>query len=62
MKKTYIKPSMFAVMLQHQDRILQSVSQIDGGDTGIGNGDNGGNGSGLGADVKGSKNIWDEEW
>ncbi len=53
---------MFAVTLQHQDRILQSVSQVDGGDTGIGSGDNGGNGGGLGADVKGSKSIWDEEW
>ncbi len=59
MKKTYIKPSMFAVMLQHQDRILQSVSQVDGGDTGIGGG---GDGSGLGGDVKASKSIWDDEW
>ena len=59
MKKTYIKPSMFAVTLQHQDRILQSVSQIDGGDTGIGGG---GDGTGMEGDVKGSKNIWDDEW
>ncbi len=62
MKKNYMKPEMFAVTLQHQDSILQSVSQVDGGDTGIGSGDNGGNGGGLGADVKGSKSIWDEEW
>lgn len=59
MKKTYIQPSLFAVTLQHKDGILESVSQVDGGDTGIGAG---GGGDGLGADVKGSKSIWDEEW
>lgn len=57
MKKNYMKPEMFAVTLQHQDRILQSVSQID---SEVGGG--GGDGSGLGADVKASKSIWDEEW
>lgn len=59
MKKTYIQPSMFAVTLQHKDNVLESVSQVDGGDTGIGGGGDGGD---LGADVKGSKSIWDEEW
>lgn len=57
-----MKPSLLVVELQQRDNVLESVSQVDGGDTGIGSGDNGGNGSGLGADVKGSKNIWDEEW
>ena len=59
MKKTYMKPSLFVVELQQRDNVLESVSQVDGGDTGIGGG---GDGSGLGADVKGSKSIWDEEW
>lgn len=60
MKKTYIKPSMFAVTLQLHDSILQTiVSSVDGGDTGIGGG---GDGTGIESDVKGSKNIWDEEW
>lgn len=57
MKKIYMKPSLFVVTLQHLDSILQSVSQIE---TPIGGG--GGDGSGLGADVKASKSIWDEEW
>ena len=57
MKKNYMKPEMFAVTLQHQDRILQSVSQID---SEVGSG--GGDGSGLEIEAKGSKNIWDEEW
>ena len=58
MKKNYIQPSMFAVTLQHQDRILQSISTIDGPIGG------GGDGSGMDADVKESQshNIWDEEW
>ncbi|MBQ6225585.1 MAG: hypothetical protein IJJ73_04695 [Bacteroidaceae bacterium] len=59
MKKNYMKPEMLVVTLQHQDGILESVSQVDGGDTGIGGG---GDGTGMEGDVKGSKNIWDEEW
>jgi hypothetical protein len=60
MKKTYMKPSMFAVTLQLHDSILQTiVSSVDGGDTGM---EGGGDGSGLGADVKASKSIWDDEW
>lgn len=59
MRKNYIQPKMLVVTLQHRDGILESVSQVDGGDTGIGGGGDGGS---LGADVKGSKSIWDEEW
>ena len=62
MKKIYMKPSMFAITLQHQTYL--AVSQVDGGDTGIGGG---GDGSGMNAEVKGAsigngKSVWDEEW
>ena len=62
MKKNYMKPSLLVVELQQRDNVLESVSQID---SEVGGG--GGDGSGLGADVKGAsmgngKSVWDEEW
>lgn len=60
MKKTYIKPSMFAVTLQLHDSIMQViVSSANSESAEIGDG---GDGTGMVGDVKGSKNIWDEEW
>ena len=60
MKKNSMKPSLLVVELQLQNSILQAlVTSANSESAGIGNGSDG---SDLGADVKGSKNIWDEEW
>ena len=64
MKKIYIQPEMISVKLQHMQMLCQSDSV--GGDTFTGGGnDNGGDGSGDDGDgtpVKGSRNVWDDEW
>ena len=58
MKKTYIQPTMLAVMLQHKSQVL--VTSIDSGDTNLSNGGNGDNYEGS-IRVK-ENNAWDDEW
>ena len=61
MKKTYIQPTMLAVVLQHTIQILEG-SPI-AGNTGISNGGSGDNYQGPdGGAAKESANVWDEEW
>ena len=63
MKKTYIQPGMLAVVLLQQNNLLQNGSSTVTGvisneeEIGMGNGNVTG-----GGDVKGSTNVWDEEW
>ena len=60
MKKTYQTPTMLAVALQHQSHILEaSITDIGGNGPGYGGADDPSTGGG---DVKGSTNVWDEEW
>ena len=60
MKKIYIQPTMFAVMLQHKSQILSgSITGVDGGDTEIGYGGEGG------GDARVRENTswdWDNDW
>ena len=64
MKKTYIQPEMLAVVLLHQNNLLQNASpanQVNDVDSNNGIGMGSGSVEG-GSDVKGSTNVWDEEW
>ena len=59
MKKTYKTPTMFAVTMQNEDMLAQSITDVDGGGTGIDlGGESGEEEEGL---VKGHS-IWDNEW
>ena len=62
MKKTYIIPEALIVVLNAKANILQSspLNVSDGSTYSLGNGDTAP--SGADAEVKGSKNVWDEEW
>ena len=58
MKKTYIQPTMLAVMLQHKNQVL--AASIESGDTGL-------VGGGSDDDYDGpvrvkQHSVWDEEW
>ena len=60
MKKTYIQPTMFAVVLQHSQII--AVSQIES-NAGISDGGSSDGYQGpAGGAAKESANVWDEEW
>lgn len=60
MKKTYIQPSMLAVVLQHS-QIIAVISQIEG-NGGINPTPEPGDGSGDSNPRVKSYNIWDDEW
>ena len=61
MKKTYIQPEILAIELQQ----CQVIAASDAKATGTAGLDEGGSSDGLQAGedrVKGSTNVWDEEW
>ena len=63
MKKTYIKPEILVVRLQHQGLLMDSLknitSNVDLCGAGADGSITGGNGD---ARTKESGSIWDEEW
>ena len=66
MKKTYIQPSVFTIVLQHSSHIMD-VSSIGGNggfnptpQPGVGTGDS--NPQVKGYDLIQDINIWDDEW
>ena len=61
MKKTYISPAMLTVQLGSRDALLQSVSSTESLN-GTRFGGSSSSGGPSEADVKESKNVWDEEW
>ena len=66
MKKNYIQPAMFAVMLQHSSQILTGSLTGVSSDTDTNLNSVIGNASedddGDGGRVKGNSDSWDDEW
>ena len=63
MKKTYMKPEIDPVVMQHTNIICGSITKVSGNtDISFGGQDTSGeDGTGSGGFVK-DHNVWDEEW